>query len=169
MIVAVKSYLTAKLVAAGIPANRIAQEAKEHRVRPMPYAELATEPELLERDGRPSGREYDGVSKQATTTVRMFRRDLAVLLTLVHRGEAELGALLDTLLASLERGFTDPLPAGGSQFIRVLPDSANWEDDPAILKNRAEVTLRILFRGGLYAQPVGGTIQQVNAPNVNVT
>ena len=48
MIVAVKSYLTARLVAAGIPANRIAQEAKENRAAPMeagqsPIREFATE------------------------------------------------------------------------------------------------------------------------------
>ncbi len=171
MIVAVETYLVGKLVAAGIPAKRIAAVAKDHRNRPMPYAEIATEPERLSRDGRKSRRSYDGGSQQATTTVRNFRRELAVGLTLVHRGKAELATLLDAFLAGLDRGIVEPLPAPatGDQFIRIEPQTADWEDDPALLKDRAQLKLRIVFKGGLYSQSTGATIQQINPPTVTMT
>ncbi|MBW7997523.1 MAG: hypothetical protein FVQ81_13295 [Candidatus Glassbacteria bacterium] len=168
MIAAVETYLSGKLVAAGIPAKRIAQLAKDSRTRQMPFAELFDPQENFQRDGSKASRDYDGATQQATNAVRLYNRELALTVKIVHRSKAQLDTLFTSFLASVERGFTDPLPAPatGDQFIRIIPGTATWADDPALLKDRAEVEMRFLFRGGVYQETTAGTTQQVNMPAV---
>ena len=170
MIAEVKAHITASLVAAGIASKIIAQDAKDIRVRKITYSELITETEAITRDGTKSGRVFDGATNQATNTVRVFRRELPVNVRIVHRSEADVDALLTAFLIGLGRGFKAALPApsANSQFIRAITGPATWESDPSLLKDKAEVAIRILFRGGIYEETIGGTIQQINPPTVNM-
>jgi hypothetical protein len=163
-----RAYLTAKLVAAGIPAKRITddpeRQGKEWPPPQVPFAEVIAEPEQLQRDGRCSAREYDAGTMQATTWKRLVRRTLPVRVRLVHKAEADLDALVTAVLASLDKGYRD-----GGQTIVVSPAQVvwgQWKDRPG---DREQAVIRLEFMGAVYTSSVAPTLQDVNAPQVTVS
>lgn len=169
MIAEVKSHITATLVAAGIPAKRVAQKASESSQRTLPYAELLTDPEQTTRDGTHTGRVYDAVLKTATNIKRTHRREVTVRVKIVAKSEAAADVLLKALFAGLGERLIVPFPAPStnSQHVRIITGPVVWADDPGILKDRAEVEPRILFQGGIYEEITDGTVQQINETTAN--
>ena len=165
MISAIKAYLTGKVTAAGIPAARISDDPDQAAEWPppqVPYAELRTEPERLERDGKLSARVYDGATQTTTQHRRLFRREMTVRLAIVHKTEAGLDALVTAFLAGLDKGFAD-----GNQTILVSPRQAKW-GGPEQPRDRRRAEILIAFQGGVYTTDAGlGTLQDVNMPTVN--
>jgi hypothetical protein len=168
VIVAVKAYLHGKLVAAGIPAARITddpeRQGREWPPPQAPYAELLAEAEQLQRDGRPSGRQYDPGTHQSTVWRRLVRRTLPVRVRLVHKTEADLDPLVTALLASLDKGFRN-----GDQTIVVSPAQAVWGGWAERPGDREQAVIRVTFAGAVYSSATGQTLQDVNAPQVTVS
>ncbi|MBE3574543.1 MAG: hypothetical protein IMW99_03675 [Firmicutes bacterium] len=147
MIKTVFGFLKQTLVAAGC--KRVYLDEREiEQQNPLPYAVILPDEGALTRENVKIAQQDDPVRCLRTYRDRIFRRDLTVVVTLVHKDVESLGTLSDAFLAGMQASILDP----AGNVITLECHEEKWIRDGSLLKGKAAVEIPVIFHGGVYAE-----------------
>lgn len=141
------AYLEQTLKSAGC--KKVYRDEQEiEKQNPLPYAVILADEARLVKDSGLAAQQDDPARSVRNYRTRVFKRDLTIGVTIIHKDVESLGVLADQFLAGLAASILDP--AGNA--IELSCSTEKWVNEGSLLKGKVAIEIPVLFRGGVYRE-----------------